>query len=88
MKRGGGGSLRGRLGYRIWDLLHAYNQTDDGASGQELSRTDGRTDERTGGFNEEDVDFTTAGVKNNQKVWTENRKVCSRLLSSLRAAGQ
>lgn len=84
MKRGGGGSLRGPLGFRIWDLLHVYKQTDDGSSGKELSRTDQRANERT---DERAVStrrtWTTAGVKNNWKVWTENRKVCSRLLSSL-----
>lgn len=86
MKRGGGGSLRGPLGYRIWDLLHVYKQTNDGSSGKELSRTDGRTDQRT---DERAVStrrtwtLTTAGVKNTRKVWTENRKVCPRLLSSL-----
>lgn len=75
--------MRGRLGYRIWDLLHVYNQTDDGSSGKELSRTDGRTNERTGGFNEEDVDFSTAGVKNNRKVWTEKFVLVSCQVSEL-----
>lgn len=53
-------------------------------------RTDGRTNERTNERTDERAvstrrtwTLTTARVKNNRKVWTENRKVCSRLLSSL-----
>lgn len=58
------GEERGHLGYRIGDLLRVSKQTDDGSSGDELSRTD----RPTSGSDAEDVDPPSAGGQKNPQL--------------------